>query len=269
MRKPLLLLSALLVLFSCGKADKSETASGSDENVVREYFANGKLKTEISVRDSFRQGPTKNYDAEGHLLSEVNYVDNVKEGITTNYYVPSGNVNSTLVYKAGIKEGDEIWYYESGKEYRVTPYVGGKMNGVQKLYYESGELMAEVPYRDNYPGKGLKEYREDGTLRDDYPTIVITKEDHLATANSVLLRITMSNNSPNVKFYRGTLEDGIYMSDELSEMATQNGVTQLQFNLPRGARLNQDVHIVARYESRASMPYVTDRTYNLQIFNTF
>jgi len=269
MRKPMFFLSALLVLVSCGKTDNSETAAGSDENVVREYFANGKLKTEISVRDSFRQGPTKNYDSEGNLLSEVNYIDNVKEGITTNYYVPSGNVNSTLVYKAGIKEGDETWYYESGKEYRVTPYVGGKMNGVQKLFYESGALMAEVPYKDNYPGKGLKEYREDGTLRDEYPTIVITEENHLATANSVLLRISLSNKSTGVKFYRGSLDEGIYLSDEMSEMATQNGVTQLQFNLPRGARLDQTINIAARFESRASMPYITNTTYRLQVFNSF
>lgn len=259
----------MLLLISCGKADKSDVAAESDNNIRREYFANGNLKTEISVKDSFRHGPTKNYDSEGHLLSEVNYVDNVKEGITTNYYVPSGNVNSTLEYVAGVKQGNEIWYYESGKEYRVTPYVDGKMNGVQKYYYESGALMAEVPYKDNYPGKGLKEYEEDGTLIDDYPTIVITKEDHLATANSILLKISLSNNSTDVKFYRGRLDEEIYLADDLSEMAIQNGIAQLQYNLPRGAKMDETIRFVARYETRFRIPYITNTTYNLQVFNSF
>lgn len=269
MKKFLVFTSALLLLISCGKTNKPEEAAGSDENVVRQYFANGVLKAEISVKDTLRDGITKNYDSEGNLLSTVTYVDNIKEGLTTNYYVPSGKVNSTLVYKAGVKQGDEIWYYESGKEYRVTPYVDGNMNGIQKFYYESGQLMAEVPYKNNLPGKGLKEYREDGTLLEDYPTIVITKEDHLATANSVLLKFTLSNESTDVQFYRGNLDEGIYISDEMSEMATQGGMSQISFNLPRGTKRDQTVVVAARFKTRFGNPYITNTSYQLQIFNSF
>lgn len=269
MKKPIVILSALLLVVSCSNADRTGKTSDSDDNIRREYYGTGILKTEISVQDSFRHGPTKNYNTEGQLLSVVSYVNNVKEGTVTNYYVPSGNVSSTFEYIEGIKQGDEIWFYESGKEYRVTPYVDGKMNGIQKFYYESEQLMAEVPYKNNYPGKGLKEYREDGSLIEDYPTIIVTKEDHLATANSVLLKFTLSNKSTDVKFYRGNLDEGIYLTEELAEMATQGGMTQISFNLPRGARVDQRVWVAARFESRFGNPCIINTSYNLQIFNSF
>ena len=268
MKEFLVILSAFLLLISCNKSNKSGAGTESDDNIVKEYYANGVIKTEITVQDSLRHGPTSNYNTEGQLLSVVNYVNNVKEGTVTNYYVPSGNISSTFEYKEGIKQGDEIWYYESGKEYRITPYVDGKMNGIQKYYYEGGQLMAEVPWKDNYPGKGLKEYREDGSLIDDYPTIVVTKEDHLATANSVLLKFTLSNKSSNVKFYRGNPDGEGYLSEDLAEMATQGGMTQILLNLPKGARVDQNVRVSARFETRFGNPFVTNTSYHLQIFNS-
>jgi antitoxin component YwqK of YwqJK toxin-antitoxin module len=268
MKNSFIVLTALIA-FSCSSTDSKNRNAESDDNIVKEYYGNGILKTEISVKDSLRDGPTKNYDNQGRLLSEVNYINNVKEGTVTNYYAESGKVSSVFEYRAGVKQGDEIWYYENGKEYRITPYVDGKMNGVQKYYYETGELMAEVPYYNNWPGKGLKEYNKDGSLVTGYPTIAISKEDHLANANSVLLKFSLSDKSTDVVFYRGKLYQGIYLSDELSTMATQNGMTQISFNLPKGARVDQNVDIVANYKTKYGIPCILTTTYRLQIYNTF
>lgn len=268
MEKLIILLCTSLFLVSCSKTEKTAKSSDADGKFVREYYGNGELKAEIAVKDSFRHGITKNYDREGNLLSTVTYENNVKNGMVTNYYVPSGNVNSTFEYVDGIKQGDETWFYESGKEYRVTPYVDGEISGIQKYYYESGQLMAEVPYKNGFPGKGLKEYEENGTLLTDYPKIVVTKEDHLATANSVLLKFTLSNKSGDVQYYRGTLDEGIYLNKESQEMATQGGMAQISFNLPRGARVDQRVHIIANFKTRFGNPLITDISYNLQAYNT-
>ncbi len=268
MKKLVILLCASLLLISCSKTEKTGKGSDTDETVVREYYQTGELKAEIAVLDSLRHGITKNYDRNGNLLSTVTYENNVRNGKVTNYYVPTDNVYSTFEYVDGVKQGDEIWFYESGKEYRVTPYADGKINGIQKYYYESGQLMAEVPYKNGFPGKGLKEYEEDGTLITDYPTIVVTKEDYLASANSVLLKITLSNNTRDVQYYRGTLDEGIYLSEESNDMATQAGMTQISFNLPRGARVDQRIYIIANYKTRFGNPYITNTSYNLQAYNT-
>ncbi len=265
----LLVISVPLALSSCTKGGKEGRATERDGNIIREYYSTGVLKAEISVKDSFRHGPTKNYDMQGNLLSEVNYVNNVKEGLVTNYYVPSGKVSSTFTYVNGIKQGEEKWFYENGQVYRITPYVDGKMNGIQKYYYENGQLMAEVPYKNNQPGIGLKEYNPDGSLKGNYPTIRVVREDYLLTANSVVLRISLSDNSTEVQFYRGELEDEKYMNDKMSLMAVQSGVAQMSFNLPRGAKINQVIPITANMKTPDGLPYITHLDYSLQVVNSF
>ena len=133
------ILSILCLLFalviSCGTQDKrslAEKIQGKKTDtvvdslkirVLKEYFSNGKVKTETEAKGNLRHGLTKSYDREGHLLSQVTYVNNVREGMATNFYPLTGKVNSTLIYKNGIKEGDEIWYYESGTTLQGVPLL--------------------------------------------------------------------------------------------------------------------------------------------------
>lgn len=264
-----IILALAAIVMSCGKPGKKndKSASGNESGVVKEYYSNGKVKTEISAVGQLREGLTKNYDREGRLLSQVNYVKNVMDGTATNFYAKTGKINSTLVYKNGIKEGDETWYYESGKPYRISPYIKGKIEGTQKLYYENGQLMAEVPYKNGFAGAGLKEYNQDGSLVKDYPTIVIQREDHLKNANKVLLIISLSNKDYKVKFYKGSLQKGNFLHDQLLTLATQEGSTQMDFNVPPGAMLKQDISITANYKTPKGNPYIITKHYLLNVSN--
>jgi antitoxin component YwqK of YwqJK toxin-antitoxin module len=49
--------------------DNSSSKKASDDNIVKEFYSNGVIKTEISVKDSLREGPTRNYDTQGRLVS--------------------------------------------------------------------------------------------------------------------------------------------------------------------------------------------------------
>jgi len=269
MTKNLLLFAAMALAFACAKSPEAKKAeelpAGAD--VVREYFSNGKVKTEITAINGLRQGPTRNYDRNGLLLSEVNYVDNLKEGMATNYYAKTGKINSTLVYKKGIKEGDENYYYENGQVYRVSPYVAGKIDGMQKLYYEDGKPMAEVPYKQGFVGKGTREFKPDGSVITDYPSIYVQKELHLKDANKVLLIISLTNNESQVKFYNGELLDGKYLHDNQLLLATQNGTTQIDFNIPPGATIRKTLHLVANYRSPLQNPVILTKTYQLEATN--
>jgi antitoxin component YwqK of YwqJK toxin-antitoxin module len=262
-------LALTLMMFSCGKTDQNEKKAekSKDDSVVKEYYSNGKIKTEISAKGQFRHGLTKNYDRNGLLLSQVNYVDNIMDGMATNYYAKSGKINSTLVYKKGIKEGDEIWYYESGKPYRVSPYIQGKIEGTQKHYYEDGKLQAEVTYKNGFAGTGLKEYKPDGSLITDYPTIFIRKEDHLKNANKIILIISMSNNKSTVKFYKGSLLDGKFLHNKLLTLATTEGKTELDYNVTPGTMIKQDIVITANYKTPMGNPYVISKRYTVEATN--
>jgi antitoxin component YwqK of YwqJK toxin-antitoxin module len=267
------------LLMSCNTVIKQESAKQAvagqdsvvDSNTVRtlkEYFSNGKIKTETEAKGNLRHGLTKNYDRDGHLLSQVNYVNNTREGMATNFYALSGKVNSTLVYKNGIKEGDEIWYYEDGKQpYRVTPYVKGIANGIQKYYYEDGKIKAEVPIKNGNPGVGLKEYKPDGTVITEYPALKITQKDFLKQANKIILQIELSDPLAQAKFYRGALDGGKYLSDKMLVLAIQNGISQVDFNVPPGSALNQKVVITANIKTKFGNPLIVSRTFTASAVN--
>lgn len=269
---------AVVLLISCKNFEtkiiptlkEAKQDSVVDSNAVRvlkEYFSNGKVKTETAARGNLRHGLTKNYNRQGQLLSQVNYVNNVKEGMATNFYEISGKVNSTLIYKNGIKEGDEIWYYESGQPYRVTPYVKGYSNGIQKYYYEDGKLKAEVSWKNGKPGTGLKEYKNDGTLISGYPQLLIKQKDYIKQANKVILTIEMSDPKAQAKFYRGSLLEGKYLTDKQFELAMQNGVSQIDFNIPPGSAINEKVIVTANVKSPFGYPLIISKTFTVNAVN--
>jgi len=259
------LLSALV--FSCGKAVKNEPEAAPGTIILREKYSTGGIKAEITMVNDIRQGQTLNYDRSGRLISKVNYVDNLKEGMATNYYAESGKVYSTMMYKKDIKEGDEIWYYESGKPYRVSPYVQGKIEGIQKFYYENGQVKAELPYKNGFQGLGLQEYSKDGTPVKDYPEIAIQKEDHMLTANKILLKISLSKDATDVKFYKGPLLEDKFLHEKLLELATQEGRTQMDFTVSPGTRTDQHVVISAKHKTRMGNIRVITNRYHLQAYN--
>ncbi len=256
-----------ILVSSCGKPAKNETQPAPGTVIVREKYRSGGIKSESTVINDQKQGITKNFDLQGRLISEVNYVDNVKEGMATNYYAASGKIYSTMMYKKDIKEGDEIWYYESGKPYRISPYIQDKIEGIQKYYYENGQLKAEVPYNSGLPGIGTKEYKKDGSLVTDYPEIKIIRQDHLQSANKILLLISLSQEVSEVKFYKGDLLDSQFLHEGMLQLATQNANTQIDFTVAPGDKISQSVVITANHRTSMGNHRVISKTYLLQAQN--
>jgi antitoxin component YwqK of YwqJK toxin-antitoxin module len=236
-------------------------------HVVKEFYSNGVIKTETSARGSKREGITKVFDRQGRLLSEVNYINNTREGLAKNYYPGTGKINSTLVYKNGIKDGDEIWYFESQKPFRITPYVNGVISGLQKFFYEDGKVMAEIPYKNGNPGIGLKEYKKDGSLITDYPKMIIKQNDHLKEANKVTVSIEMSDSYAQVKYYEGALDGGKYLSDKVFELPVHFGTAQIDYSVAPGASLHKTIIITANCKSKFGNPLVLSRTFTVNATN--
>jgi antitoxin component YwqK of YwqJK toxin-antitoxin module len=233
---------------------------------VREYFENGKLKSEISAVGSKREGITRNYDRNGKLAGEVYYLNNQKHGWATNYYA-SGKVHSRIMYQEGRKHGEEIWYYENGNVFRISPYAGGKLNGVQQFYYENGRLKAEVPYKEGNPGSGLKEYTKEGKRVTGYPTIFITEINHLAMNNIYILRLSLSNRSGRVQFFNDVLVDGIYLKKNMFQMITEKGIAEYVVSVKPGGVVIDKLNFVANYKTPLGNPCIIQKRYNLAVNN--
>lgn len=242
--------------------EKSKTPSKDETRIVRRYFEDGSIKSEISVKGNLRDGITKNYSKYGYLMSEVSYVNNKKDGPAVNYY-SSGKVHSKLMYKNGVKNGDSFWYYKSGKVFRINPFINGKLDGIQKFYYENGGIMAEVPYKNGQPGLGTKEYTEKGELMKNYPTIKIEKLDQVYQHQSIILKMHLSNNSTRVKFYIGNLMDGRYLDENTPGVSERGGVGTKEYRVTPGTEKTENINIIAVYTTNFGMPYVTQKKYNL------
>lgn len=263
-------MSLLISLMSCNliqkKNEEASTADKEEIRIVREYFDNGRIKSEIEAKGSLRHGITKNYSKTGTLLSEVNFVDNKKEGPSINYY-SSGKIHTRLMYKNGVKDGESIWYYESGKVFRINPFKNGKLNGTQKFYFKNGKIMAEVPYRNGQPGTGLKEYAESGELLKKYPSIRIEEDNQVFEHQNIILKISLSNQSSKVKFYFDNLLDSKFLDEKSIPVSVRSGISRKEFKILPGTEKKESINVIAVYTTNYGLPYVTQRTYHLSVAN--
>ncbi|MBN1414903.1 MAG: toxin-antitoxin system YwqK family antitoxin [Bacteroidales bacterium] len=258
------ILIPVLLVAGCNPFKKKTDPNAPE--IAYEYYDNGKIKSEVSMVDTFRQGITKNYNRSGQLISEVMYEKDMKHGWAKNFY-PSGQVHSKMMYQEDIKNGDEIWYYESGKEYRISPYVNGKREGMQKAFYENGNLKYEVPYKNGNVGTGLKEYSMNGELITDYPVIVIKEINNLARNNKYILRISLSNQAGKVKYYKGELDEGQFLGKTLMPLITEKGVAQYVISVTPGGTAVDKLNFIANYTTPMGNPCILQKKFNLNVRN--
>ncbi|MDT8400226.1 MAG: hypothetical protein RQ743_00910 [Bacteroidales bacterium] len=200
-------------------------------------------------RESGDKEEVKKYYSEGRLVKEVTFRNDVRNGICRNYY-DDGRLKRTIWYENGLKEDTARWYYPEGKVYRATPYKNDKIHGVQIKYYKTGRVQATIPYKNGLRTQGLKEYLPDGRDAESYPTINHTIRDQIDTETGVLKVFTqLSNESVNVRFYRGSLIEGAFDPEKCKDITTSSGMgyTELRPDSEKGKGY---VDIIALYSTR-------------------
>lgn len=116
MKKKLLILLAVIILFGCSDKDSAKKIEFRKEII---YTLNG----------------DRPYTGEGIL------------------YYDKDNIESRGYSKNGIPDKEWIYYFYNGKVKRKGSYKNGKMDGQWIYYYHSGEIEGKVNYRD---GKEIK-----------------------------------------------------------------------------------------------------------------
>ncbi|KPL10766.1 MAG: hypothetical protein AMS26_21125 [Bacteroides sp. SM23_62] len=237
--------------------------------LVKEFYPDGKLKSETEAKGKLRHGTSKEYRKDGSLENVITYENNRKHGRAANYYPDGKTVKTEMNYVNGLKQGDATWYYPDGKVYRKTPYVNGYINGIRKTYYENGMLQAEVPYFNGNPGIGLKEYTQDGRQKSYEARILIREIDRISLDNTFTLVISLSDQSRGVEFYQGRLTNRAYWNDQLAPIPTENGVAKLQFHVSKGTFKMETLNIVARDKTRLDHYHILQKEYHLAVENKF
>lgn len=183
------------------------------------------------IRDTLQvtdfTGVKKFFD-QGRLVKEITFRDGIKEGLCKNYY-DDGRLKSTIIYSNNLRTDTARWYYPEGKVYRATPYLNDKINGKQVKYYKSGRVQAEIPYINSLRTPGLAEYYEDGRKVTGMPTIVSEiNKSYYESHGTVRVIFKLSNDSKNVKFYRGNLTDGAFDPERCRDITISSGMGYLE-----------------------------------------
>jgi len=122
--------------------------NGKKEGRGKEYYLNGKFKSDAFFIDGLLQGKSIGYYENGNLEYEENYKDSKLDGLVKNYY-ENGQLKSELNYKNGQLDGLARAYHENGQLHIEENYKDGKLEGESTNYDENGNLTSKAIYKDD------------------------------------------------------------------------------------------------------------------------
>lgn len=129
------------------KADKVQ-------DKATEYFANGKIYSEIPFKDGERHGVEKTFYQNGKVSNEVTHVDGKLQGPYKSYF-PDGKISETGTYKDGLLQGPYATYYSDGTLQSEANYMNGSLDGAYTYYDYDGKIY----YTYNYRKGDIVDYR--------------------------------------------------------------------------------------------------------------
>jgi TonB family protein len=101
----------------------------AQDNIVKSYYPNGNLESEITFNDSVREGVAKFYFEDGTIKEERLYVNGRVEGLVKIYH-PGGNLKELINIEDGKREGPSSVFDEQG-------------NYVKDIFFERGVQVVE------------------------------------------------------------------------------------------------------------------------------
>ena len=128
------------ILVACSGEEKKveETYTPAVKKEVKEYYNNGKLKTEGELRDGQRHGRWRYYYENGFLWSEG-------------------------IFHYGVREGVSLIFHDNGYKKVVGKYKNNKAVGEWEFFNEEGKLTATINAEENPDELGMM--MEEGAQR--------------------------------------------------------------------------------------------------------
>lgn len=145
-------LSFFLSLFVLLFLNACTTVSIFQNNVKKEYYTGGKIRSEFIMSDKTGQNG---------LLKKYGY---------------TSKLMSTVTLRNRVKHGVETMFDKKGRVIKKTPYYNGRKKGVVQAFYPNGVLMGEITYVNNVREGRAAKYNVDGSLNQQ----VMFKNGHIA-----------------------------------------------------------------------------------------
>lgn len=121
--------------------------SSRKQGLWKNFFPNGKLKSEIAYVNSRPNGAYKTYFENGQVEEEGSWENNRNTGGFKRYHENGQTAQEFIFNEAGKRDGKQVYYYENGQVMIDADVEAGKEKFV-KEFYEDGSLKAEKSFID-------------------------------------------------------------------------------------------------------------------------
>jgi antitoxin component YwqK of YwqJK toxin-antitoxin module len=133
--------------------------------VKKEYYPNGKVKLEYTLKDGKKEGVERKFYENGNKKSEVYYQDGEEDFSKLYYWYETGEKQAEYDESRFI----DVEYYKNGNIKRKQIYQNNNIKDfIEKEYYENGKIKMERPSDlegSSYSTDGIrKDYDENGNL---------------------------------------------------------------------------------------------------------
>lgn len=164
-KKHITLFAILLIVFGCGDDSvKVEPIKGSEKKVLKDFYPNGSLKSEVIVKDDMYDGEAKQYYENGALANKATFKNDVRVGVNLVYY-RTGILKLKENYnEKGELEGVFEEYFENEKIKVTGSYSQNNRTGIWKEFFEDGTLYEENTLSLNEFNGEQKVYHRNGKL---------------------------------------------------------------------------------------------------------
>lgn len=133
-----------------GQVFKRYNYNNGNELDYEVYFGNGQL----NIQQEFPNGIYRQYTETGLLVKTYQLKNGERDGLFVTYFNPSGREKYKLSYKEGIRNGEEIYYYNNEENSVKTRgnWLNGKKDGVWEKIDMDGKYIEIESYK-----KGLRD----------------------------------------------------------------------------------------------------------------
>ena len=129
-------------------------------------FSDGTVHMELEFKDGSRDilnGPFKEYFEDGKIKTEGFYENNKWHGLIKDYN-SDGLLIAEAMMRNGIENGEDISYHNNGNLKQKATKENGILNGLVEVYNEDGILSMDQVYKNGEATGKYRQYFIDGTI---------------------------------------------------------------------------------------------------------
>lgn len=94
--------------------------------LLKQYGYNGKVTSQIKMRNGVKHGTETWYDQDSRPIREVPFVNGIKHGIMKELY-PNGHTMASIPFQNGVRDGTAQLFNKDGSVFRTVEFINGRI----------------------------------------------------------------------------------------------------------------------------------------------